>query len=694
MSATVTPHIPSNGNCPQPPSSTLAIVSNVPGSANTCTQSGASTTAPAAPTPPPGAPVAEAPLPRVPVPARGRALSEFAAEVGSILSATGTWFLKDNRAVVLRETNVAAPIPNMSRGATSTVFHYPTPTEFRSMVEKYLRTVTHEGGNQVVQSMGRETAAAVLESPQFKAALPRIDRILDVPIPIEINGRLEMIPVGYDARFGTFCRSDAGSVTPLPLEESKLVITEMLEGFPFTNDLSRTLAIARMVTPMCKGLMGWTSRTPLWVFEANRPRAGKDYLAGCCGILYEGRANEDAPLDHASEETLKRIIAALQSGRRFMHFANTSGDIKNDVFEQAVTGKDIRGRLLGSNSAASDLTLPNELEFSVSGNTGFTFSEDFALRCRRISLAYYEEDANGRTFPKPDLHGWILQNRARILGAFAGLIWEWDRQGRPAGPSPFTSFPEWARCVGGILHACGLGDPCLPQFDGTFTKDTITEDMTTLFDLVHLLRSDDWVTPGEIRSLISGSPTPNGVTDGYDLFPTWNMGERPGQTAFGTALLRYKGRVLGGIKMEADTSRRGRKRYRFVREEEPDASQGKNPDNNTLSEGRCEPCEPCEPKNQTTGGGSTSAGVLRVGKQVHTVCEVHIPPHEIVVPSLAFDQKHWKTTLKQELKVVCSLIGNRKVQRRFLHSRSTFRTINRLPPLALRIKGLRDLPRC
>ncbi len=420
--------------------------------------------------------------------------------------------------MLLRELQVAHPVEGLCQGTTITVFHYPNASECRSLVERYLQTGHEERRRDtvtfVVQSMGKDTTAGLLDSPQFKECLPRIRRILDVPIPIYTGGRLEMVQPGYNQRLQTFCRADVASIEPLALEESKAVLNELLEGFCFVNNLSRSLAVARLLTPMCRSLMGWSARTPLWAFEANRPRAGKDYLAGCCGMLYGGRANEDAPLDRDSSETKKRIMAALQSGRRFMHFANTSGDIHNDVFEQAVTAKTISGRLLGGNDAASDLTLPNELEFSVSGNTGFSFTEDFALRCRRISLAFFEEDANARTFLKPDLHGWVRENRARVLGALAGLIWEWDRQGRPPGPTPFTSFPEWARVVGGILVSCGLGDPCLPQNDGTFTKDTVTDDMTGLFRLALDTYGDDWISKRDLRGLISpeGGATPTATT--------------------------------------------------------------------------------------------------------------------------------------------------------------------------------------
>lgn len=508
-----------------------------------------------------------APPTEVLLPALGRPISQFAQEVGQILAPSGQWFVKAERVVRLRELQVCGPAHPLAAGTSSMVFHYPTPNELRSSLESSLQPGIHQrqGNNWefVPQSMGRDTAAALLEAPQLKSALPTIRRILDVPIPVDIGGLLQWSQIGYDPRLQTFCKYAAPAVVPLPLIEAKAVVDELLQGFCFANDQSRVMAIARLLTPMCRALMGWDSRPPLWVFEANRPRAGKDYLAGCTGILYEGRANEDAPLDHDSNETSKRIVAALQSGRRFMHFANSSGDIRNDAFEQAVTTKVLSRRLLGSNDAASDLTLPNELEYSVSGNTGFSFTEDFALRCRRISLAYFDEDANGRTFPKTDLHGWIRDNRGRILGAMAGLIWEWNSQGRPSGPTPFSSFPEWARVVGGIMVACGSGDPCLPQIDGTFTQDRLTEDMKTLFRIAQLAHPSESITRQSIRDLVTGRGRSTEEI-GLDLFPQWDLDDRKGQSAFGKAIQKYKGRILGGIRMEVDESDRSRPKYMFV----------------------------------------------------------------------------------------------------------------------------------
>ena len=43
-------------------------------------------------------------------------------------------------------------------------------------------------------------------------------------------------------------------------------------------------------------------RTPLWIYIANRERAGKDYLAGINGILYEGYALEEPPISMGDKD--------------------------------------------------------------------------------------------------------------------------------------------------------------------------------------------------------------------------------------------------------------------------------------------------------------------------------------------------------------------------------------------------------
>ena len=172
-----------------------------------------------------------------------------------------------------------------------------------------------------------------------------------------------------------------------------------------------------------------------------------------------------------------------------MHFSNCQGDLcKTPNFYQVITATGISARNLGATEATSDLTLPNEMEFSLSANVGLTYREDFEGRIRKIELAYFQEDANSREFKDPFLHQTVKDNRPLILSAIASIYRHWAEQGFPGrGPTPFTSFPEWSHIVGGVMVAAGLGDPCLP-FKGEYDNaggDQQSDAMAELFSVCY-----------------------------------------------------------------------------------------------------------------------------------------------------------------------------------------------------------------
>jgi hypothetical protein len=176
----------------------------------------------------------------------------------------------------------------------------------------------------------------------------------------------------------------------MSVSKAKEILAKIHEEFCFKNDQSRVHAYARIITPFARGILDdgrfdFTTRVPLWVFRANRPRAGKDYCAVMTILLYEGIAAEDSPINHRqSEETGKRIMSAARNGRRFMHFSNCSGMLDDIHLTQAITNERITARQLGSNEATSDLSVPNTMEFSISGNTELVYTEDLDERSRQI----------------------------------------------------------------------------------------------------------------------------------------------------------------------------------------------------------------------------------------------------------------------------------------------------------------------
>jgi DNA polymerase-1 len=508
---------------------------------------------------------------RVVLPGVGRPDSEFATEVGSLMAPRMVWFRKGQSVCTVAMRRISEKISTLG-------FSPIQPVEAVTAIEAFIETgVLKEvevDGEKTLEfipaSMSRECAGKLLASPQFREQLPEIIRILDLSLPIACGGEIVFPKLGYDARFCSYCPENAPQPVPMGLDEALGLLRELHAEFCWKNSQSLVHALARIITPYCRGLMGWDARPPLWHFAANRPRAGKDYLAAVSQLTYEGRTCEDAPIDRDSEETRKRLTAALMSGRRMMHFANCQGNIQDPHLIGIITAKTFAARNLGSTEAKSDLVMPNEIEFSLPANVGLTFREDVEPRTRRIDLEFYEENPNGRNFRKPDLHGWVLDNRTRILGAVAALVQHWMSHGCPPGKTPFNSFPEWARTVGGIMTCCGLGDPCLPhESEPEIGGDRLERAMRAIYRIGHENHPDEWISKARLFELLDAATDNDDI--GFFAIGCDSLSSREARTRMGKAIRQFRSRHLGGIQLLVDDHGKGqRQSVMFTQPSSPD----------------------------------------------------------------------------------------------------------------------------
>jgi hypothetical protein len=510
-------------------------------------------------------------LPEIELPVKGKLESEFAVEVGAILDQKEAVFLYNNQVIEIQNQELSGELDRNKLASGGLRFSELTAVRAKTFIEDFVKPGVSdnkgkpEGGEFKARSMSETQARGLLESPQFREKLPRINRIIDLPVPILLaTGELVAPEPGFNRKLGIYCRPNAPKIRKMDIERARTLIEQALIGFLFKNKQAKVHAVARLITPYARGLIGFTERLPLWFFNANRPRAGKDYLAGIAQIIYLGYAFEDAPLARNSEETSKRIIAALRSGRRMVHFANCQGHIGDAFLIQAITAKTIYGRALGSNSANSDLELPNEIEFSISANIGLTYREDLEPRSRKIDLAFFEEEANGRSFPNPDLHGWVSAHRGELLSAIASLVQYWIDQGMPAGRTPFTSFPRWAEVVGGIMLAGELGDPSLPHEDeDLMSGDLKTSAMRALFQLAYEHYPQAWCTKSQLYGLIKDSQADN---DRLVWFGDFDREATKTKMNIGKCLVAFKNREFNNVRLELDQSQANNARWlcRFV----------------------------------------------------------------------------------------------------------------------------------
>lgn len=503
------------------------------------------------------------------VPHHGKLISDFAEEIGDIL--------QDKQEIFFRpESMEIVEINKVEKDNDSFVgFISMKPNRFITLIEQYITPLAYAWDSKEKtfrlksKSITGDLSNTILQSKNFQERLPIIQRIFTIPIPIMFEGKLTFPQKGYDPRFKSFLDYNSPELNEdLDLNTAKEIIENVIKEFCFQESKDKTNAIASMITPFVRGLFSsFSVRTPLWIYIANRERAGKDYLAGINGILYEGYSLEEPPISMGekdrgnNEELKKKILSAMISGRKRLHFANNKGFLNNSVLEAVLTATKYSDRVLGKNST---LTFDNEMDYSLSGNVGITFTPDLANRSKFIRLFLDIEDANSRRFENPDLHGWVQENRGLILSAFYSLIKNWIDSGMKKGRIPFASFHEWSEIIGGIMESAGYENPCsIDKESLVIGGDTETNDMKRLFEICNeKWGNEQGITKKDIKEWVKDS--------GEDIFGYYDFNQREDETKFGMKISRFVGRILSGIKLivEDSTVRSARQRFRFVNIEE------------------------------------------------------------------------------------------------------------------------------
>lgn len=487
--------------------------------------------------------------PEIRLPHPGKLISVFAAEVADAIKDKKYFFFRTD----------SKDIVEISKDKNGEVFKILEPNRFLVVLERYLSpfTVIVEDGILVrkVKSIGSDLAKTLLESPQIQDSLPHIERIFTFPLPILYEGELTFPKKGYDERFKSWLSPDAPTINEdMTIDEAKDILEQIFKEFCFQKEKDKINAIAALITPFIRGLYSrFNARTPVFFYKANRERAGKDYCAGITGILYEGVASEDAPLS-GDDEARKNFLSNMIAGKKRVHFSNNKGEINIPSFEAVITSEVWSDRVLGGNKK---LTFKNELEFSLSGNIGVTFTPDLANRCRFINLFLEIEDANSRKFDNPNLHAWVKANREKIFSAFYVFIKEWADKGMPSGKIPFSSFPEWARVCGGIMETIGYMNPCLPDSESS-SIDSETAEMKALFELCYAYQtriSKKWIDRNEIITIAKEE----------EIFSYYDLTNSKDVQSFGQKLSKYINRILSDIRLRVENEKvKGiRRKYLF-----------------------------------------------------------------------------------------------------------------------------------
>ena len=503
------------------------------------------------------------------LPGNNRLMSDFCDELGDIYKSRNVLFFRGEMREIVEIHRYKKVNESTGKEYVENGFKHVEGNRFITLAEMFINpwtiVFTKAGGTVTVKkSMSQSTSNIALASPNLQNKMPIITRIFDIQIPIMYKEKLTFPKKGYDKRFGSWLPYNAPEIKEnmFTLNEAKALLEKIFEEFCFETDKDRIHAYAGFITPFLDGLLPkFSTRSPVFIYMANRERAGKDYCAGCSGMLYEGANTEEPAISNDekggsnnNEEIRKKIMACMIQGKKRFHSANNKGLINNSVLEGVTTAETWSDRILGK---SENVTFNNELKFSLSGNKGTRVTPDLANRARIISLHLVEEDANARIFKNPDLHGWILENRGAIISALYTLVKNWVDKGKPKGSLPFASFPHWANICGGIMEAAGYDNPCKSDKATIVSLDGETEEMKQLFESCFESNPNEWLTKQEIRGIVERE----GIMAGTDLN---SLSE---QTKFGFKIDRFVNRILSEILMQAESmeQRAARRRYKFTK---------------------------------------------------------------------------------------------------------------------------------
>lgn len=389
--------------------------------------------------------------PVVVLPGDGKALSEFASELGEKLKGQQI-YKRDGIALYVSDGHKLEPM-----GAKS----------FVTWLEQFIRVQKWAGTGSARKlenaSMTESSASLVLESVFFLRHLNPIRRVNLVRQPvIRESGLLELLPIGYDRVAETVTVGEIDFDEEMPLDDALIILDDLQKEFAWPRSdpmRSRSIALSAQLAVFGDMMLAPAHQRPVWIYGANREGAGKTLLIRLAVCATFGPAVIGPPPDPSRSDALTKLLAsAALAGSPYLIFDNwgKGHTIGNPSLEAFITSSTYSDRVLG---VSKMFTVEKQCLVFISGN-GARVSPDMRRRSLMIDLEVVEARAEDREIKKPMGEPEILQQRPQILAALWAIVREWDAKGRPNGSFRHGSFAKWSQVFGGIVESIGLPNPC------------------------------------------------------------------------------------------------------------------------------------------------------------------------------------------------------------------------------------------
>jgi hypothetical protein len=140
----------------------------------------------------------------------------------------------------------------------------------------------------------------------------------------------------------------------------------------------------------------------------------------------------------------------------------TTGEFGSPVWDALLTATIWGDRKLG---VSEDVLVPNRDVWIVTGNNvnvrGDTTRR--VIHMRAETPLEHPERRDPSTFRHPDLRGWVMQERGRLIWAVLTVLRAWIVTGRPTGSLTLGSYESWSSTVAACVEWLAMPNPISTQ---------------------------------------------------------------------------------------------------------------------------------------------------------------------------------------------------------------------------------------
>jgi putative DNA primase/helicase len=289
-----------------------------------------------------------------------------------------------------------------------------------------------------------------------KQIFPPIRGIIGTPI-LRPDRTIVATP-GYDAVTGYYV-VDPPDMPPIPTVPTRddalqalTLLTDLISEFPFADDVSRSVAISGLITPLVRAAC---DVVPGHLLTAPKQGSGKSLLVDTTAAIATGERAYAILAHRQPEEQDKQLTGALLEGRQIIALDNLIGEIESAVLAQVTERERVSVRPLGTSQTVA---IVNSFNTYLTGNN-VTVAGDNIRRLLVCRIDPQVENPLDRTFEKPNPVTRVFKGRGTYISAILTIVTAYIAQGQPCRLTPTPSYAAWSELVREPLVWLGLPDP-------------------------------------------------------------------------------------------------------------------------------------------------------------------------------------------------------------------------------------------